>query len=109
VPVLFAIGLALHLASRIADVVVDAALVCLPAAVSVAVLRYRLWDLDRLVGRTVTYSLVTALAGGPYLLIVPAATRVAGHAGSLAVVDQTMKPTQASLWLRPLAGIRQPR
>jgi hypothetical protein len=56
------------------------AVLCLPVGVAVAVLRYRLWDLDRLVGRTVTYAL---------------------HAELLGVVDQTMQPTQASLWLRP--------
>jgi hypothetical protein len=137
------------------------AVLCLPVGVAVAVLRYRLWDLDRLVSRTVTYALVTALLVVPYLLILPAATRLAGGSGSLAVaaatlaaaalfqplrrrvqdlvdrrfnrrrydaartvdgfaqrlrdqvdldalhgellgvVDQTMQPTQASLWLRP--------
>jgi hypothetical protein len=107
------------------------AVLCLPVGVAVAVLRYRLWDLDRLVGRTVTYALVTALLVVPYLLILPAATRLAQGSGSLAVaaltlaaaaasqplrdqvdltalhaellgvVDQTMQPTQASLWLRP--------
>jgi hypothetical protein len=50
---------------------------CMPAAIAVAVLRYRLWDLDRLVSRTVTYALVTALQVVPYLLILPAATRLA--------------------------------
>jgi hypothetical protein len=93
-----------------------------PLAVAVAVLRYRLWDLDRLVSRTVTYALVTALLVVPYLLIVPTAGRLASGSGSLAVaaatltavalfaplrrrvqdlVDQTMQPTRTSLWLRP--------
>jgi hypothetical protein len=63
---------------------------CVPVAVAVAVLRYRLWDLDRLVSRTVTYALVTALLVLPYLLILPAATRLAGSAGSLAVAATTL-------------------
>jgi hypothetical protein len=56
----------------------------------VAVLRYRLWDLDRLVSRTVTYALVTALLVVPYLLIVPAAGRLAAGSGSLAVAAATL-------------------
>jgi hypothetical protein len=62
--------IALSVVPRIADVIVNAALVCLPTAVSVAVLRYRLWDLDRLISRTVTYALVTGLLVLPYLLVV---------------------------------------
>jgi hypothetical protein len=49
---------------------------CPPAGVAVAVLRYRLWDLDRLVI--------------PYLLILPAATRLAQGSGSLAVAAATL-------------------
>jgi hypothetical protein len=63
---------------------------CVPVAVAVAMLRYRLWDLDRLVSRTVTYAVVTALLALPYLLILPAVTRLAGDAGSLAVAAATL-------------------
>jgi hypothetical protein len=159
-----AAGAVAGLVIGIAGVVVTYfAVLCLPVGVGVAVLRYRLWDLDRLVSRTVTYALVTALLVVPYLLILPAATGLAGSSGSLAVaaatltaaalfqplrrrvqdlvdrrfnrrrydaartvdafavrlrdqvdlgalhaellavVDQTMQPTQASLWLRPPA------
>jgi hypothetical protein len=66
------------------------AVLCLPVGVAVAVLRYRLWDLDRLVSRTVAYALVTALLVVPYLLILPAATRLAGGSGSLAVAAATL-------------------
>ena len=70
--------------------VLYAGVLCVPVAVAVAVLRYRLWDLDRLVSRTLTYALVTALLVIPYLLIVPAAGRLASSSGSLAVAAATL-------------------
>ena len=53
-------------------------------------LRYRLWDLDRLVSRTVTYALVTGLLVLPYVLVVPAAGRLAAGTGSLGVAAATL-------------------
>jgi hypothetical protein len=70
--------------------VLNVGLWCPPAGVAVAVLRYRLWDLDRLVSRTFTYATVTALLVIPYLLILPAATRLAQGSGSLAVAAATL-------------------
>ena len=70
--------------------VLYASVLCVPVAIGVAVLRYRLWDLDRLVSRTVTYALVTALLVVPYLLVVPAASRLAEGSGSLAVAAATL-------------------
>ena len=67
-----------------------ATVLCIPLAVAVAVLRYRLWDLDRLVSRTVTYAAVTALLVVPYLLILPVATHLAAGSGSLAVAAATL-------------------
>jgi hypothetical protein len=66
------------------------AVLCVPVGVAVAVLRYRLWDLDRLVSRTVSYALVTGLVVVPYLLILPGVTRLAGDAGNLAVATTTL-------------------
>jgi hypothetical protein len=66
------------------------AVMAVPVAVAVAVLRYRLWDLDRIISRTVIYTLVTGLLVVPYVLIVPAATQVAQGAGSLAVAAATL-------------------
>jgi hypothetical protein len=135
----------------------------LPAAIAIAVLRYRLYDLDRIISRTLAYGLLTVLLGGGYAAVVlgfgqllgrqsslvvagatlalaavfqPARNRVQAavdrrfnrrrydaartieafsvrlrqevdldtlSAELLGVVDQTMQPTQVSLWLRPAA------
>jgi hypothetical protein len=77
-----------------------AMVLCIPLAVGVAVLRYRLWDLDRLVSRTVTYAVVTALLVVPYLLIVPAAGRLVQGSGSLAVAAATLAAAAAFAPLR---------
>ena len=77
-----------------------AMVLCIPLAVAVAVLRYRLWDLDRLVSRTVTYAVVTALLVVPYLLIVPAAGHLARGSGSLAVATATLAAAAAFAPLR---------
>jgi hypothetical protein len=65
-------------------------LLSVPLAIAVAVLRYRLWDLDRLVSRTVAYVLVTALLLVPYLVLVPAASGLIQGSGSLAVAAATL-------------------
>jgi hypothetical protein len=133
----------------------------MPLAIGAAILRYRLYDLDRIISRTLAYGLLTVLLGLGYAgvvlglgrllpqgssLVVAAATlavaalfqparrriqqlvdrRFNRHrydaaqtiaafsarlreevdlatltAELLAVVEQTMQPAQASLWLRP--------
>jgi hypothetical protein len=136
-------------------------LALLPLAISAAIARYRLYDLDRIISRTLAYGLLTALLGLGYTAVVLGLGRLLPNGSSLvvagatlavaavfqparrriqaavdrrfnrrrydaartlesfaarlrdqvdldtlttellAVVDQTMQPTQASLWLRP--------
>jgi hypothetical protein len=132
----------------------------LPLATGAAILRYRLYDLDRIISRTLAYGLLTVLLGSGYAAVVLGLGRLLGRDSSLivaaatlavaalfqplrrriqsvvdrrfnrrrydaaqtiaafsvhlrdeidlatltgellTVVDQTMQPTQASLWLR---------
>ena len=133
----------------------------IPVAVGLAILRYRLYDLDRIITRTLVYGLLTAVLGLGYAGVVLTLGQLLGRQGSslavagatlamaalfqplrrriqrlvdrrfnrrrynaaktiaafsarlrdqvdldtltgelLAVADQTMQPTQASLWLR---------
>jgi hypothetical protein len=65
----------------------------LPAAIGIAVLRYRLYDIDRIVSRTVSYGLLTAALIGVYLLVVallrPLLEPVTGSS-TLAVAGSTL-------------------
>jgi hypothetical protein len=149
----------------VVDVLISALFLGWPVALGVAVLRYRLYAIDRLVNRTLVYGLLTVVLGGIYAGIVLIFGQVFGELGAkppswavagatlaaaalfqplrrriqqavdrrfnrrrydaiqtieafsarlrdqvdlntlsaelLAVVDLTMQPTQASLWLRP--------
>jgi hypothetical protein len=46
-----------------ADILFNVAVVGFPVAVGVAVLRYRLYEIDRIISRTVSYALVVGLLG----------------------------------------------
>jgi hypothetical protein len=160
VGVLFSLAVGGSAAGTLFALGIGCCLVVPPMATGAAVLRYRLYDLDRIVSRTLAYGLLTLVLGGGYALVVlglgpllgrdsplvvagatlalaalfqPArrriqqavdrrfnrrrhdAARIIERFGArlrdqvdldtlttdlLAVVDQTIQPTQASLWLR---------
>jgi hypothetical protein len=66
-------------------------------------LGYRLYDLDRIISRTLAYGRLTVLPGGGYALLVLGLGQQVGRdplrAELVAVVGQTVQPTSVSLWL----------
>ena len=101
----FVLAAAVNAVYLVADAVVDAgrsvpwtvaqvgAASLIPAAVGVAVLRYRLYEIDRIISRTVSYGLLTGALVGLYLVLVallrPLLEPVTGSS-SLAVAGSTL-------------------
>jgi cytochrome b subunit of formate dehydrogenase len=72
------------------EIVLLMSLIALPFAIAVAVLRYRLFEIDRIISRTVTYGLVTGLLVLIYLGSVFVARLVLPVEGELAVAMSTL-------------------
>ena len=62
----------------------------LPLATGAAILRYRLYDLDRIISRTLAYGLLTVLLGGGYAGVVLGLGQVLGRSSSLVVAAATL-------------------
>ena len=67
----------------------------LPLGIGVAVLRYRLYDIDRLISRTLAYSAVTALLACAYAGLVLLATRELRFSSEVAVAVSTLAAAAA--------------
>ncbi|MDF2745008.1 MAG: putative two-component system sensor kinase [Actinomycetia bacterium] len=62
----------------------------LPVATGAAILRYRLYDVDRIVSRTLAYGLLTVLLGLGYAAVVLGLGRLLPQSSSLAVAAATL-------------------
>ena len=67
-----------------------AGLAALPVGIGVGILRYRLYDIDRIISRTLAYALVTGLLVGVYAGLVLLATRVLSVHTPVAVAAATL-------------------
>jgi hypothetical protein len=76
--------------ARIAEGALMIAIVTVPAAVAVAMLKYRLYEIDRIISRTLAYVVVTGLMAGVYAGLVLLATRVLGVTTPPAVAAATL-------------------
>ncbi len=66
------------------------AIVALPIAIGVGILKYRLYDIDRLISRTVSYTLLTVALLAVFAALVLVATRVLPISSSPAVAASTL-------------------
>jgi hypothetical protein len=62
----------------------------LPLATGAAILRYRLYDIDRIISRTLAYGLLTLLLGGGYAVVVLGLGRLLGRESPLVVAAATL-------------------
>jgi len=67
-----------------------AGLAALPVGIGVGILRYRLYDIDRIISRTLAYALVTGLLVGMYAGLVLLATKVLSVHSTVAVAAATL-------------------
>jgi hypothetical protein len=85
-----AIALTIGNSSALASRIGLAGLLAFPVCIGVAVLKYRLFDIDRVISRTLGYAIVTGVLVGVYAGIVLLATRVLPFSGPVAVAAATL-------------------
>jgi MFS family permease len=77
-------------ANNLQNALLSGALAFVPVAIGIAVLRYRLYDIDRVISRTVAYAIITGLLVGIYAGLVLLATQVFGLHTPVAVAAATL-------------------
>jgi hypothetical protein len=81
------------LSGRLQHVLQDVAVLgiaALPVSVGVAVLRYRLYEIDRLISRTISYAIITGLLAGIFVGIVVLTTDVLPFSSPVGVAASTL-------------------
>jgi hypothetical protein len=72
------------------NVIVPIGFAVLPVCVGVAVLKYRLYDIDRIISRVISYAIITAVLAGVFAGLVLLAGAVFPLKGSVAVAAATL-------------------
>jgi hypothetical protein len=108
VVILVGINLPTFLGANLPDIVLVVQTVCMllvPVAITAAILRYRLYDIDRLISRTIAYAVVSAILVALFLLgnlVLQAALEGITQGDTLAVAASTLLAFAAAqpLWRR---------
>ena len=75
---------------KVAGHVAILSIFAVPVSMGVAILKYRLYDIDRIISRTLAYAIITGLLVGIYAGLVLLATEVVGLHSSVAVAVSTL-------------------
>jgi hypothetical protein len=70
--------------------ILGAALFALPVSIGVGILKYRLYDIDRIISRTLAYTIVTGLLIGVYAGLVLLTTHLLAFSSSASVAASTL-------------------
>jgi hypothetical protein len=70
--------------------VLAAGMMAIPVATGVAILRYRLYDIDRIINRTLVYTMLTVVLGGVYAGLAVGLGSVAGSSNYLVIAGSTL-------------------
>ena len=76
--------------TSIAGEILGLGLAALPVGIGVGILKYRLYDIDRIISRTLAYAIVTGLLIGVYAGLVLLATRILTFHSTVAVAAATL-------------------
>ncbi len=74
----------------IVDVAAELGTLALPVSIGFGILKFRLYDIDRIISRTLAYTIVTGVLVGLYAGIVLLATQVLHHPGPVTVAISTL-------------------
>jgi hypothetical protein len=77
-------------ASNLQNAMSSGAVALVPVAIGIAILKYRLYDIDRVISRTLAYAIVTALLAGIYAGLVLLATQVFRFSSPVAIAAATL-------------------
>lgn len=103
---LLPVPLLLHDAMPVfSDVMISIAFLVIPALLGVAVLRYRLYDLELVVRRAAAYTVVSALVAGIYLAIVAVVEAAVG--GRATQAEHVIAAVLAAAAFQPLRALVQ--
>ena len=75
---------------KVLDPIALLGLVALPVSIGVGILKYRLYEIDRVISRTLSYTTVTGLVIGVYVGVVTLVTKVLGFHTPVAVAASTL-------------------